>query len=176
MIRNGYHGKELAALSDRRACVGVCAFFLVGVACTEQVSWILVHMQVYMLWQVSVDTSLRICKHTLHKVCTCALHSVCALCSLASGDEGAGVQLVYAGHLFQFWRRAWFLTWGKMELLSMFSLFFDRGASICGCMRVGTQMWGKNPDQLKHFLHMGRMCVQSTLLSIYSALRDDDLG
>jgi len=47
--------------------------------------------------QVSIDTSVYICKHTLRRVCTCAC--VCAFCSLAVGDEGGGNQLVYSKHL-----------------------------------------------------------------------------
>jgi len=47
------------------------------------------------------DLSLHIWKHALRRTCTCA--HVCAVCSLAMGDEGGGVQLVYAGHLLLAW-------------------------------------------------------------------------
>jgi len=36
------------------------------------------------------------------------------------------------------WRRTLFLTWGKMEGLSIFSLSFDGGGSVFGCMCVYT--------------------------------------
>jgi len=35
---HGFHGRGVAATSDRRAYAGVCAFFVLGVACTKQVS------------------------------------------------------------------------------------------------------------------------------------------
>ena len=38
MVRNGFHGDEVAAPSHRRACAGVCTFFAVSVACTGQMS------------------------------------------------------------------------------------------------------------------------------------------
>ena len=47
------------------------------------------------------DISLHIWKHPLRRSCTCA--RVCAVCSLMLGDEGGGVQLVYAGHLLLVW-------------------------------------------------------------------------
>jgi len=36
ILCNSFHGKKIAAPSDRHACTGVCAFFVVGVACTKQ--------------------------------------------------------------------------------------------------------------------------------------------
>jgi len=47
------------------------------------------------------DISLHIWKHPLRRSCTCA--RVCAVCSLMLGNEGGGVQLVYAGHLLLVW-------------------------------------------------------------------------
>lgn len=37
IVRNSIDGNAEAAPSGRRACAGACAFFVVGVACTEQV-------------------------------------------------------------------------------------------------------------------------------------------
>jgi len=54
--------------------------------------------------QVSVDTSVHTCEHTL-RMCTCG-HK-CAVCSLAVGDEGGGVQLVYTEHLLLVWGVIW---------------------------------------------------------------------
>jgi len=44
--RNGLYGEEVAAPSNGRACAGVCAFFVLSVACNKQVSWAPVHAQV----------------------------------------------------------------------------------------------------------------------------------
>jgi len=33
---HGFHGRGVAATSDRRAYAGVCAFFVLGVACTNR--------------------------------------------------------------------------------------------------------------------------------------------
>ena len=46
MVHNGFYGKQGAAPSHRRACAGVGAFFAIRVACTNQLSWALVHVQV----------------------------------------------------------------------------------------------------------------------------------
>jgi len=46
------------------------------------------------------------------------------------------------------WRGGLFLTEGKIEVLSVSSLFFDGGESICGCMRVYTHTH-------MHTLHVG---------------------
>ena len=43
----------------------------------------------------ALDTSVHICEHTPHRVYTCA--RVRVVCPSALGDEGVGVQLVYAG-------------------------------------------------------------------------------
>ena len=83
---------------------------------------------------MSVDTSVHICEHTLHRVCTCA--RICAICSLALGDEGGGVQLVYAGHLLL----AWGVIFDMMKdngVVCIFSIF-DGGLSVCRCMWVYT--------------------------------------
>jgi len=61
-----------------------------------------VHVQACTLRQVSVDTSVHICEHTLRRVCTCA--HVCAVCSLVLGEEGEGVQLVYVEHSLHVWK------------------------------------------------------------------------
>jgi len=36
ILCNSFHGKTIAAPSDRHACTGVRAFFVVGVSCTKQ--------------------------------------------------------------------------------------------------------------------------------------------
>jgi len=36
ILCNSFHGKKIAAPSDRHACTGVRAFFVVGVSCTKQ--------------------------------------------------------------------------------------------------------------------------------------------
>ena len=38
IVRNHFHGEEVAAPSHGRTCAGVCAFFAVSVACTKQLS------------------------------------------------------------------------------------------------------------------------------------------
>ena len=92
---NSFHGNEVAALLHRCACAGVSAFVVVDVAlnrCAE-------HQCICKCLRNTgaVDISEHICEHTPYRVCTCA--RVCSVCSLALGDEGGGVQLVYAGHL-----------------------------------------------------------------------------
>ena len=52
----------------RRVCVGVCSWVVVGVTCTKQVSWVPVHDQVSILWQMHLDTRVHICEHTLHRM------------------------------------------------------------------------------------------------------------
>jgi len=52
MVRNGFHDKEVAAQLHRRACAGVCASFLVGLACTKQVSGALMHVRVRTLYAI----------------------------------------------------------------------------------------------------------------------------
>jgi len=51
MVHNNFHGKQVAAPSRRHACAGVCAFFAIRVACTNQVSWALVHVQVHTVYR-----------------------------------------------------------------------------------------------------------------------------
>ena len=46
-VRNGLHGKRLATPSD----TDVCVFFVVGVACTKQMSWASVHVHVCGLYR-----------------------------------------------------------------------------------------------------------------------------
>jgi len=53
-VRSSFHGKEVAAPSHRRACAGVCAFLVVRVAFTKQVSWAPVHVQVCTLYRCFV--------------------------------------------------------------------------------------------------------------------------
>jgi len=50
----------------------------------------------------ATEVSVHVCGHTLHRECTCA--RVCAVCSIALGHEGGGVQLVYAWHILLAWR------------------------------------------------------------------------
>jgi len=57
-----------------------------------------VHVQVCRLY-IPVGIILHIWKCALRRACTCACHSVCAVWSLALGNGGRGVQLVYAEHL-----------------------------------------------------------------------------
>ena len=64
-----------------------------------------------------LDISTHICEHTLRRVCACA--RVCVVCSLALGDEGGEVKLVYEGTCC--WRGGIFLTEGKIGMLSVFS-------------------------------------------------------
>jgi len=72
-------------------------------------------------------------------VYTCA--RVCAVCSLALGDEGGGVQPVSAGHLFLAW--GIILTEGSIGVLPVFSLFMTRVrvyvmVSVRVCIRTHT--------------------------------------
>jgi len=78
---------------------------------------------VYNLRTGVVDTSIRICKHTLCRACTCA--RVCTVCLLSLGNEGGGVELVYVGHLFA--GVEGYFDMRKIGVLSVFSLFFDGG-------------------------------------------------
>jgi len=48
---NGLHGKEVAARSHRRACAGVCVFFVLSLACTKQAHRAPVHVQVCTLYR-----------------------------------------------------------------------------------------------------------------------------
>ena len=94
-----FHSKEVSAPSDRHSCAGACAFFVVGVACTKQVSWAPVHVQVCTLWEVSVDTSVHVCEHILYRVTVHMRSCMCSLfISVAGGPGWRGS--VYAWHLF----------------------------------------------------------------------------
>jgi len=55
IVRNSFHGTEIATLLDRCACAGVCAFVVVGVACTKHVSWAPLHMRVCTLQHVQYN-------------------------------------------------------------------------------------------------------------------------
>ena len=98
--------------------------------------------------QVLVDTSVHICEQVcmLHRcqstpvyICANILSVGCAhafvyaqFVSLMLGDEDGGLQLDYAEHLLLAWKVIFDMR--KMGVLSVFSLFFDGGWSLCGCM------------------------------------------
>jgi len=98
-----------------------CAGVVVGVACTQQVSWAPVHMQMCSLWHAFVYTSTHICEYILHRICK--------VCSLALGGEGLGFQLVYAGHLLL----AWGLIFDRSNCLesSLFWCQWEIGVYVC---------------------------------------------
>ena len=56
------------------------------------------------------------------------------LFSLSLGNEVGGVELVYVGHLFAGVED--YFDMRKIGMLSVFSLFFDRGWRVCRCMCV----------------------------------------
>jgi len=111
IVRNGFHGKEVAA-----TCIGAYAQVYV------HLSWWVWHelnrcpdhecICRYVHFTGVFDISTHICKHTHCRMCTFVL--VCAVCSFVFGEEGRGVQLVYAGTC----------CWCE-------GLFFDRGRDIC---------------------------------------------
>ena len=69
-----------------------------SVACTKQLSWAPVHVQICRLYRCSL-TSVYISANTPSAAWVCTYARVRVVCSLALGDEGRGVQLVYAEHL-----------------------------------------------------------------------------
>jgi len=108
-------------------------FFAVSVACTKQVYWPLVHVQVCALYRYFWHQFPYLQTHFLHGV-HCA--RVYAICSLELGDEGAGFQLVDSGLLL--------LVLDviiDIDVLSVFNLFFWRGwecVCVCVCVCVYT--------------------------------------
>ena len=172
-VRNSIDGNAEAAPSGRRACVGVCAFFVVGVACTEQVFWAPVRVQVCTLWQVSVDTSVHICENAFPRVCTCA--RVYTICSLALGGESGGFQLIYAGHLFlaksvildmrtdRGVAYVFFISWWGFKCMWVYVGVYAHPHKLhVGYLDVGPGVGTrhlvsrKNPDRLKLYIHVNR--------------------
>jgi len=136
----------------QRSCCTVSQTYLCGCTCIfcgcvlfKSVSLTLVHVPVWTLIEGAFyhfirnslialleslfartggfDTSLHIWKNTHWRVCTCA--RVCAVCSLALGNEGRGVQLVYSEHLLMAWDII--IHTRKDKGLSIISLFFWHG-------------------------------------------------
>ena len=70
-----------------------------------------------------VLTWVYIWRNTHWRVCTCA--RVCAVCSLALGNEGRGVQLVYSEHLLMAWDII--IHTRKDKGLYIISIFFWQG-------------------------------------------------
>jgi len=97
-------------------------------ACTKQVSKCLEHqcMCRYVCYRGFFDKSVHICKQTLriYKYTRAYAPRIRAVFPLALGDEGRGVQLIYAGYLLLAW--GVLLTCVKTKVLSEFSLILDR--------------------------------------------------
>ena len=64
-------------------------------------------------------------------VCSC-MHILFIIVSLRYEGEGGQPDMQSTCC----WRGTLFLTWGKITVLSIFSLSFNGGGSICGCMCV----------------------------------------
>ena len=133
IVFNSFIAKKLLHRRHWRVFEGVCAFVMVGMACTKQVSWAPVHVQECTLRHMSVNINVNVCEYTLRSVYKCA--GVCALCWLAFEDECRGFQLVYAEQLLLAWR-AIFDRRRDRGVVCIFSICDGGLECMCVCVCV----------------------------------------
>ena len=99
---------------------------MTGFLSTSASEYVGMFAQATQVW--SIDISVHICKHTLcSRVCTCAC--VHAVCSLALGDKGRGIQHVYAGHLF------------KLPVLGIFCAIMRKNRGVVRIFPISWREW-----------------------------------
>ena len=139
MICKSFLAKSLLHCLHRRACAGVCTFVVADAACTKQVllntracaagvydnkfvcDTGVLNTSIHMCGQVS-PTLVYVFANTPSAGRAHAL-AYAQFVSLSLGDEGGGIELVYAGHLFA--GVEGYFDMRKIGVLSVFSLFFD---------------------------------------------------
>jgi len=174
----------MAAPLHRHACAGVCAFVAVSVACTKQVSWALVHVQVCSLHRCSWHQFRGLQTHPLQCVCMCA--HVCTIGSMALRDKRGKVKLVYARHLLLacfarifsiFWRSGGGCACGCKYVYTYTPKHTARGVLRCEHRGQDETLGGPEECRWTKSRHICiRICVQSTHVYIYARRRDEILN